>query len=733
MLSRFGKRASRGRGSPAERAVRATGAARLADAERARRGDGAPVPGRVRPRTDAAGPPRRADRSRRPARGGAAASRKAGDELRPQEFSEPVVCRNGHDVVIRRVPDQWFIRYGDPGGRRRPARRVARRAVVVPAGVRPGAPGDPRLVRGPPVHPARAVARHALPARPVLGDRADRRLHVLPGLLRRPPVRRHRADPARPGSPTRSSTTSSSARALANPRSTLGLQQEVRAAFAVLVPARPQHRREGAQAGPLPGVSLHPRAAAPRRTCGRGACSSTGGSSTGRGEDVEEGHRLEGRARFRRSARRSPGGGPTRSASSTPRRRAPSRTSSGTRPSSTPPRTASTTRAPRPGDSAGGRAAARPSSTGGFSARSTASCARSAPRSRAADLRRSGRDGLRAAFRHASAATSRGAGDRGPRSRSVGSGWIAMLARSPLTSPRSSGGPLFRVSCAARRSRDRGVRRSTTRPTRPRRSSTGSRRTSGRASAWRPSAGTARGRGLLRRRPVEAHRGRLDARGARSEPEERCPSRAVLGARPRPTRSSRRTAAMCAKYVARVAPPCGPNRRRARRSTRSGASGRRRPTSPSASDSRFGHRARPSSEGAEHDPAGRRDRARPGRPAFFLYGASGPAAGRDAAEGKLRCMRDGDRVRADRPVLGARLRVVACGDRPGDLEVDQLPDRHPGVDPDRELHGHLERPVVAEPLVALARPSSGCRCRAGRRSTFPRGTARTRGSRCTPR
>jgi leucyl-tRNA synthetase len=32
-------------------------------------------------------------------------------------------------------------------------------------------------------------------------------------------------------------------------------------------------------------------------------------------------------------------------------------------------------------------------------------------------------------------------------------------------------------------------------------------------------------------------------------------------------------------------------------------------------------------EGAEHDPAGRRERARPGRPAFFLYGASGPRPG----------------------------------------------------------------------------------------------------------
>ncbi len=31
-----------------------------------------------------------------------------------REFSVRVVCRNGHDVVIRRVPDQWFLHYGDP-------------------------------------------------------------------------------------------------------------------------------------------------------------------------------------------------------------------------------------------------------------------------------------------------------------------------------------------------------------------------------------------------------------------------------------------------------------------------------------------------------------------------------------------------------------------------------------------------------------------------------------------
>ena len=31
-----------------------------------------------------------------------------------QEFSKPVICRNGHTVVIRRVPDQWFLKYSDP-------------------------------------------------------------------------------------------------------------------------------------------------------------------------------------------------------------------------------------------------------------------------------------------------------------------------------------------------------------------------------------------------------------------------------------------------------------------------------------------------------------------------------------------------------------------------------------------------------------------------------------------
>ncbi|MCI4339348.1 MAG: class I tRNA ligase family protein [Thermoplasmata archaeon] len=38
----------------------------------------------------------------------------AGSSLQLQEFSKPVICRNGHAVVIRKVSDQWFLRYSDP-------------------------------------------------------------------------------------------------------------------------------------------------------------------------------------------------------------------------------------------------------------------------------------------------------------------------------------------------------------------------------------------------------------------------------------------------------------------------------------------------------------------------------------------------------------------------------------------------------------------------------------------
>ncbi|MFI5413032.1 MAG: class I tRNA ligase family protein [Candidatus Lutacidiplasmatales archaeon] len=49
-----------------------------------------------------------------------------------QEFSKPVICRNGHVVVIRKVPDQWFLAYGDPDWKEQ-TREYASRLVTWPA------------------------------------------------------------------------------------------------------------------------------------------------------------------------------------------------------------------------------------------------------------------------------------------------------------------------------------------------------------------------------------------------------------------------------------------------------------------------------------------------------------------------------------------------------------------------------------------------------------------------
>ncbi|MCI4336079.1 MAG: class I tRNA ligase family protein, partial [Thermoplasmata archaeon] len=103
-----------GSGAPAERAVRATGARTLSDraaldeaTERLYRIEfvrgtmredllgGRPV---AEARTEAI-----------------AALRAARHGLELHEFSKPVICRNGHEVVIRKVPDQWFIHYSDLG------------------------------------------------------------------------------------------------------------------------------------------------------------------------------------------------------------------------------------------------------------------------------------------------------------------------------------------------------------------------------------------------------------------------------------------------------------------------------------------------------------------------------------------------------------------------------------------------------------------------------------------
>lgn len=101
-----------GDGPPAARACRATGAQRLADAraleaatERLYRLEF--VRGRMRSDLlgGAAVPEARRDVTAQLLGSG------RGFELR--EFSETVLCRNGHEVVIRRIPDQWFLRYSD--------------------------------------------------------------------------------------------------------------------------------------------------------------------------------------------------------------------------------------------------------------------------------------------------------------------------------------------------------------------------------------------------------------------------------------------------------------------------------------------------------------------------------------------------------------------------------------------------------------------------------------------
>ncbi len=55
-----------------------------------------------------------------------------GSALDLQAFSKPVICRNGHEVVIRRVPDQWFIHYGDPAWKAK-TRAAAARMTFYPA------------------------------------------------------------------------------------------------------------------------------------------------------------------------------------------------------------------------------------------------------------------------------------------------------------------------------------------------------------------------------------------------------------------------------------------------------------------------------------------------------------------------------------------------------------------------------------------------------------------------
>ncbi|MGI0070761.1 MAG: class I tRNA ligase family protein [Thermoplasmata archaeon] len=101
-----------GAGTPAERALRATGAKGLADrssvesaTERLYRLEFA----RGRMTVDGLeGVPVRDARERV-----VKELAPTGESFELQEFSIPVVCRNGHRVTIRRVSDQWFLRYSD--------------------------------------------------------------------------------------------------------------------------------------------------------------------------------------------------------------------------------------------------------------------------------------------------------------------------------------------------------------------------------------------------------------------------------------------------------------------------------------------------------------------------------------------------------------------------------------------------------------------------------------------
>lgn len=120
-----------GEGPPAERAVRATGARSLSDTkaleeatERLYRLEF--VRGRMRDDLLEGAPVAVARESVR----ARLLHAHLGFEL--QEFSKPVVCRNGHEVVIRRVPDQWFIHYSDPVWKERTRALVARMSVEPP-------------------------------------------------------------------------------------------------------------------------------------------------------------------------------------------------------------------------------------------------------------------------------------------------------------------------------------------------------------------------------------------------------------------------------------------------------------------------------------------------------------------------------------------------------------------------------------------------------------------------
>jgi len=128
-----------GQGTPAERALQATGARSLADrravdeaTERLYRLEF--VRGRMTVPA-LAGVPVRDARTKV-----AADLAERGGSFELQEFSKAVVCRNGHEVVIRRVPDQWFLQYSDPAWKRETL-EVVRDLVTWPPEYRRELPG----------------------------------------------------------------------------------------------------------------------------------------------------------------------------------------------------------------------------------------------------------------------------------------------------------------------------------------------------------------------------------------------------------------------------------------------------------------------------------------------------------------------------------------------------------------------------------------------------------------
>ncbi len=115
---------ARGEGTPAERALRATGARGLED--RALVDEATERLYRLEFLRGRMTIPELTGVHVRDARDRVAATlRGEGSSFELREFSTRVVCRNGHDVVIRRVPDQWFLRYSDPAWKAETARTAA--------------------------------------------------------------------------------------------------------------------------------------------------------------------------------------------------------------------------------------------------------------------------------------------------------------------------------------------------------------------------------------------------------------------------------------------------------------------------------------------------------------------------------------------------------------------------------------------------------------------------------